>query len=79
MDPLISTFQIWCGCTARVTRDPITGLTHSRTLATRELSCRQEQHTTGANLWLTDLLPPRSVGQNHGLPRIDLPGNLGEH
>jgi hypothetical protein len=53
----IDSLPLWCGCTADVRRDPATGRTVSRTVASQGRSCQNPEHRPGAYVWLLDLLP----------------------
>ncbi len=56
---MVSTLKLWCGCTASVVRDPLTGLTVSRIVSRKSPDCDDTAHHTGARAWLIDLLPNR--------------------
>lgn len=54
---IIDSLSLWCGCTADVRRDPATGQTLSRTVASEGNRCPNPEHRRGACVWLLDLLP----------------------
>ena len=56
---MVSTLKLWCGCTASVVRDPLTGLTVSRIVSRKSPDCDDTAHHTGARAWLIDQLPNR--------------------
>ena len=57
---VVSTLELWCGCTAAVVRDPSTGLTRSRIVSHKSPDCDETAHHTGGRAWLIDLLPNRA-------------------
>ena len=60
---MVSSLELWCGCTAGVVRDPTTGLTLSRIVTRKSPRCDDIAHHNGSRAWLIDLLPTRQFGQ----------------
>lgn len=60
---MVSSLELWCGCTAAVVRDPSTGLTVSRIVTRKSPHCDDTAHHTGSRAWLIDLLPSRHFGR----------------
>ena len=54
------TLTLLCGCTVYVSRDPRTGLAHTRIVERRGTTCRTRRHVVGARVWLWELLPDPS-------------------
>ena len=60
---MVSSLELWCGCTVAVVRDPPTGLTVSRIVTRKSPHCDDTAHHNARRAWLIDLLPSRHFGR----------------
>ncbi len=53
------TLRLQCGCVVYVSRNPHTGVAHTRVIERRGARCSVRRHDVGTRLGLWDMLPAR--------------------